>query len=69
MNPNSVKNATVTEALAALKRMFVNSRTSSIGSAVRRSPTMNAISRTAAPANPSSDAVDVQPRPGASMMV
>jgi hypothetical protein len=69
MNPSSVKNAMVTEALAALKRMSLKSRTSSIGSAARRSPAMNAISRRTAPAKPASDAADVQPRSGASMMV
>ena len=69
MKPDRVKNAMVTEALAALKRMFAKIRTSSIGRSMRRSPTMKAISAAAAPANPSSDGADVQPRPGASMMV
>ena len=52
MNPNRVKNATVTEPLAALKRMLRNSRTSSIGFAARCSQPMNAASRAADTTNP-----------------
>jgi hypothetical protein len=69
MNPSSVKNATVTERLAALKRMSLKSRTSSIGSAALRSPTTNPISSARAPAKPASEAGEDQPRFGASMMV
>ena len=69
MNPNNVKKATDTEALAALKRGLANSRTSSIGTGARRSLMMNAASSTALTANPVIDWVEVQPRSGASMMV
>ena len=52
MNPNRVKNDTVTAPLAALNRMLRNSRTSSIGCAARRSRAMNAASKTAEAAKP-----------------
>ena len=52
MKPSRVKNDTVTAPLAAVNRMLRNSRTSSIGSAARRSAAMNAASKTAEAANP-----------------
>jgi hypothetical protein len=61
MNPNKVKNDTVTAPLAALNRMLRNSRTSSIGCAARRSHTMNAASRIAETANPATLRADVHP--------
>ena len=52
MKPKSVKNATVTAPLAALNRILRNSRTSSIGWAIRRSQPTNTASSTAATAKP-----------------
>src|SRR5258706_13900180 len=69
MNPNSEKNETVTEALAALKRRSVNSDTSSIGASLWRSQEMNAASSAIAAAKPPSVAALDQPWPGASMIV
>src|SRR5215472_1558098 len=69
MNPKKVKNDTVTAPLAALNRMLRNSRTSSIGCAVRRSHVMNAASRTAETAKPATLRAAVHPYVGASMMV
>jgi hypothetical protein len=52
MNPNRVKNDTVTAPLAALNRMLRNRSTSSIGCAARRSHVMNAASKAAEAAKP-----------------
>ena len=61
MNPNRVKNETVTAPLAALNRMFRNRATSSIGCAARRSRAMNATSRTAEAAKPARVRAAVHP--------
>jgi hypothetical protein len=52
MKPSSVKNETVTAAQAALKRAFLNSVTSSIGSRALRSQAMKAASSPTPNANP-----------------
>src|SRR5262249_49303523 len=69
MNPNRVKNDTVTAPLAALNRRLRNRPTSSIGSAARRSQLMNAASRTAERANPATLRGAAHPYVGASMIV
>ena len=69
MKPNSEKKAMVTEPLAAEKAGTLNRVTSSIGSAVRRSTTTNAVPSRAVPANPAMLEGAPQPRPGASMTV
>src|SRR5215813_2914777 len=69
MNPNRVKNDTVTAPLAALNRMLRNRLTSSIGRAARLSQTMNAASRTAALMNPPRVRAAVHPLVGASIIV
>jgi hypothetical protein len=69
MNPNSVKNAMVTEMLAAVNRRLANSRTSSMGYWVRRSHATKPPNRITLPRNPAKDAVAPQPRSGASMIV
>src|SRR5947199_208716 len=69
MKPNSEKKATVTAPLAAVKRGFANSLTSSIGSLARRSHATNAASRSATTAKPARLRALLQPWLGASMMV
>ncbi len=69
MKPNSAKKAMVTEPLAAEKAGTLNRVTSSIGSAVCRSTTTNAVPSRAVPANPAILDAAPQPRSGASMMV
>ena len=64
MNPNRVKKAIVTEPLAAVKRMFLNSRTSSIGWSLRRSCATKRPRRTTLPAKPAIESDEPQPRFG-----
>ena len=61
MKPSSVKNDTVTAALAALNRRSRKSRTSSIGCAERDSAPMNAASSAAETAKPARVRAAVQP--------
>ena len=68
MKPARAKKDTVTARDAAEKRRLRNSRTSSIGCAVRRSCAMNAAVRTVASVNSASVSADAQPRLGASMI-
>ena len=69
MKPDSAKNETVTEPLAAVKRGLRNRLRSSIGCSVRRSRAMNAASSTAVSAKPASVRALPQPWSGASMIV
>ena len=69
MNPNSEKNATVTEPQAAVKRGLRNSVTSSIGARTRRSQRTNPPSSPAASAKPARLRALLQPWSGASMIV
>src|SRR5690242_13547277 len=69
MNPASAKKATVTEPLAAVKRRLRNKLRSSSGAAARRSQPMNAASRAPAARKPVIVDEELQPHPGASMMV
>jgi hypothetical protein len=67
--PLSEKKAIVTAPLAALKRRFRNSATSSIGARARRSQAMKATSSPPATARPPMLRAAVQPWLGASMIV
>src|SRR4029453_12955575 len=69
MNPISEKKVMVTAPLAALKRRFRNSPTSSSGVDARRSQAMKARSSAAASANPAMLRAAAQPSFGASMIV
>jgi hypothetical protein len=69
MKPNRAKNATATDALAALKRALRNTPTSSIGSSRCSSQAMKLASRTNARRKPPSVTGAVQPWRGASITV
>jgi hypothetical protein len=69
MNPSSEKKVIVTAALAALKRGFLKSATSSIGARARRSHPTNAPNRPTATASPTTVRAAPQPWFGASMIV
>src|SRR6516162_3757082 len=69
MNPNREKKATVTAALAAVKRGLRNRWMSSIGSGVLRSRAMKVPNRTAVAAKPAMLRALLQPTSGASMIV
>ena len=69
MKPASAKKATVTEALAAVKRRLRNRPMSSSGEEVRRSHWMNVTSSATASTNPPMLLAELQPWFGASMIV
>jgi hypothetical protein len=68
MKPNSPKNASAIEMLAALNRGLRNSRTSSIGSGRRTCHQANTARMASAPPIPATVVADTQPCCGASMI-
>ena len=67
MNPNSAKNANATETLPAVKRMLVNTATSSIGWSMRFSQRTNADNNAAARPKAMTLVAEVQPCLGPSI--